>query len=209
MCPFQASKAERPWIHGERINLRIVTMATAEYMGIFAKVHQGGKVITPSKWGGGNKQSRTTPLTSVFCLCVHNMLLMSMCLMSRRALCSQTWLRCSGPNTATSKQGSHVFTVVVLSLRDSSNSVFYALQRTQSCHLKGQFSSLRRPHSPDVSPIVARVTDRVYSCVIASSSGRRIHRHANYAVDLNPSVCLAPFTSLSIPNQRCRDWLEQ
>lgn len=131
---------------------------------------------------------------------------MSVRLMSRQALCSQTWLRCCGPNTATSKQGSHRLTVVVLS---SANSVFYTLQRTQSCHVKGQFSSLCRPHSPDVSPIVACVTDTVYSRVIVSSSGRRLYRHANYAPDPNLSVCLAPFTSLSIPHQRCWDWSEE
>lgn len=61
------------------MDLQIATMGTAESLGFFAKVHHGGlgKVIRPSKWGGGSEQSRTTPLTSVWCLRVHSMLLMS------------------------------------------------------------------------------------------------------------------------------------
>lgn len=122
--------------------------------------------------------------------------LMSVRLMSHRALCSETWIRRGGQTTATSTRGSRTSTVMVFYLG------LYALQRTQSCQPKDQFSSSRR-HTESWWLSDSRTCDwhsvRLRDCFPCA---RRLYRHANYVLDLNLSVCSATFTSSSIHNQR-------
>lgn len=101
--------------------------------------------------------------------------------------------------------------VAALSPRDGSNSVFCELQKSQSCRKRGQFPSfpVQTTQSWRLSDSATRDWHTPYSRVIVSSSGWRLYWQATYAPDHNLSVCLASFTSLSISNQRCWDWLEE